>query len=213
MEGRWSCELQEVTALVPSSSGHSHSQNFSPGLHPRPKVGGGSAPRIGSGVEVSAVFAFFKGRSKQRLGCPQTAVQFRLRSEQVLEAEPRSSVFWGRNLASSPSAEGKGGGACGKQGWGAGFHPPLHPWPLTSWALTWPAGALQPALLWTQNFEQVFPKGRGDIVIFLPSHPGCLPWAGCRENSMVPIPASELKDLEGTEWKGKQELLPLLFSL
>ena len=76
MEGRWSCELQEVTALVPSSSGHSHSQNFSPGLHPRPKVGGGSAPCVGSGAEVSAVFVFFQGRSKQRLGCPQTAVQW-----------------------------------------------------------------------------------------------------------------------------------------
>ena len=116
-------------------------------------------------------------------------------------------------MASSPSAEGKGGGVCGERGWGAGFSPPLDPWPLASWALTWPAGALQPALLWTHNFEQVFPKGQGDIVFSSLPILGAGQRAGRRENSMVPIPALELKDPEGTEWKGKQELLPLIYSL
>lgn len=102
-------------------------------------------------------FCFLSGTEQAAAGLPSDRSSvMTLRSEQGLEAEPRSSVFWGRNLASSPSAEGKGRGACGEQGGGAGFPPPLHPWPLTSWALTWPAGALQPALLWTQNFEQVF---------------------------------------------------------
>ena len=157
MEGKWSCELQEVTALVSSSSGHSCSQDFSPGLHPRPKVGGGSAPRIGSGAEVSAIFVSFKGQSNWLLGCPQTSVQWwHWALSRSWRLSPGVQCFQGRNLASSPSAEGKGGGACGEQGRGAGFPPPLHPWPLASWALTWPAGALQPALLWIHNFEQMF---------------------------------------------------------
>lgn len=73
--------------------------------------------------------------------------------------------------------------------------------------------ALQSALLWTHNFEQVFPKGQGDIVFSSLPILGAGQRAGRRENSMVPIPALELKDPEGTEWKGKQELLPLIYSL
>ena len=63
------------------------------------------------------------------------------------------------------------------------------------------------------TLNKCFPKGQGDIVFSSLPILGAGQRAGRRENSMVPKPASELKDPEGTEWKGKQELLPLSFSL
>ena len=109
-----------------------------------------------------------------------------LGSEQELEAEPRSSVFPGKELGQLSICRREGG--WGEWGRGAGFPPPLHPWPLASWALTWPAGALQPAKV-TLSFSSPPILGAGR-------------WAGCKENGMAPIlPRSSgtLKELNGRE--------------